>query len=169
MIKISKNGVEFTYDNVNKACRENGATSGYNIPAGLKYLAKCGFDVSSLVQEEGTKGSTSKPRETILQKLINICSVVDQKQIDTLNARILKIMHEFTMGDELTEIDEINAKIKLLSNPVVTVDLVKSKIDEMWLLEMTPKTETPETPETPKEETPETPKEEIKKSNKKVA
>ncbi len=86
MIKISRlnqatNEMEqIEYNSINKACQLNGATSGMNRENALKYLANCGFDITTLEEEE------KKPRTktSIIKQLEKECLHIDKKQIKKL-------------------------------------------------------------------------------------
>lgn len=133
MIKISKvdsqgNKVEYEYSSINKACQENGATSGMNRNAGLKYLEKAGFDLTTLIETEKTERTTT----SIIEKLIKLCATVDKDKIKELEKERLDLVSNAKTTKDMDKILKINDQIKTLQNPVVNLEQVQAKVLELW-------------------------------------
>ena len=133
MIKISKmdsNGVlvEYQYTSISNATKENGATSGMNRNAGLKFLEKAGFDITTLVETE-TKTRTVK---TLIERFIKECATVDKAKIKEVEKlRHEKLVNAKTSAD-MDELLELNKKIVDLQNPTVNREQLHAKLDELY-------------------------------------
>lgn len=132
MIRISKleNGamVEYEYSSISNATKENGATSGMNRNAGLKFLEKAGFDISTLVETE-TKTRTVT---TLIERFIKECATVDKVKIKELEKeRHEKLVNAKTSKD-MDELLEYNQKIIDLQNPQVNREQLHAKLDELY-------------------------------------
>lgn len=138
MIKISKMGkskngkeelVEYEYNSINKACQENGATSGMNRNAGLKFLEKSGFDLSTLKETKTTKRKTA----TLIEKLIKMCTEIDKEEIKKLEKERLEIVKNATTAKQMEKVVGLNDKIAKLNNPKVDLKTVQSKVQTLWI------------------------------------
>ncbi len=132
MIRISKmeNGamVEYEYSSINNATKENGATSGMNRSAGLKFLEKAGFDISTLVETE-TKTRTVS---SLIERFIKECATVDKAKIKELEKeRHEKLVNAKTSKD-MDELLAYNQKIIDLQNPTVNREQLHAKLDELY-------------------------------------
>jgi len=133
MIKISKtdsNGVkvEYEYSSVSNATKENGATSGMNRNAGLKFLEKAGFDMSTLVETE-TKTRTVT---SLIEKFIKECATVDKAKIKEVEKqRMEKLINAKTTAD-MDELLKLNQQIIDLQNPKVNRKQLHAKLDTLY-------------------------------------
>jgi hypothetical protein len=132
MIKISKleNGVlvEYEYTSISHATKENGATSGMNRKAGLRFLEKAGFDISTLVETE------TKTRKTtsLIERFIKECRTVDREKIKEVEReRMEKLINAKTTKD-MDELLKLNQKILDLQNPTVNREQLHAKLDELY-------------------------------------
>lgn len=133
MIKISKmeNGalVEYEYTSISNATRENGATSGMNRNAGLKFLEKAGFDISSLVE---TETKTTRTVSSLIERFIKECATVDKAQIKELEKiRHEKLVNAKTSAD-MDELLDLNKQIMNLHEPKVNREQLHAKLDELY-------------------------------------
>lgn len=132
MIKISKieNGalVEYEYSSISNATKENGATSGMNRNAGLKFLEKVGFDISTLVETE-TKTRTVS---SLIERFIKECATIDKAKIKEVEKiRMEKLINAKTSAD-MDELLELNQQILDLQNPQVNREQLHAKLDELY-------------------------------------
>lgn len=132
MIKISRmeNGVlvEYEYTSISNATKENGATSGMNRNAGLRFLEKAGFDISTLVETE-TKTRTVK---TLIERFIKECATVDKAKIrEVEKLRMEKLINAKTSAD-MDELLKLNQQIVDLQNPKVNREQLHAKLDELY-------------------------------------
>lgn len=132
MIKISKmeNGVlvEYQYTSISNATKENGATSGMNRNAGLRFLEKAGFDMSTLVETE-TKTRTVK---TLIERFIKECATVDREKIKQLEKERQEKLINAKTSKDMDELLEYNKKIVDLQNPKVNREQLHAKLDELY-------------------------------------
>lgn len=132
MIKISKleNGVlvEYEYTSISHATKENGATSGMNRRAGLRFLEKAGFDISTLVETETTTRTTT----SLIERFIKECRTVDKAKIKEVEReRMEKLINAKTTKD-MDELLKLNQKIIDLQNPTVNREQLHAKLDELY-------------------------------------
>lgn len=132
MIKISKMEqgalVEYEYTSISNATKENGATSGMNRNAGLKFLEKAGFDISTLVETE-TKTRTVS---TLIERFIKECATIDKTKIKELEkVRHEKLVNAKTSAD-MDQLLELNKQIIDLQNPQVNREQLHAKLDELY-------------------------------------
>ena len=132
MIKISKmeNGVlvEYQYTSISNATKENGATSGMNRNAGLKFLEKAGFDMSTLIETE-TKTRTVS---SLIERFIKECATVDKDKIKEVEkVRMEKLINAKTTKD-MDELLKLNQQIIDLQNPKVNREQLHAKLDELY-------------------------------------
>ena len=132
MIKISRmeNGalVEYEYTSISNATKENGATSGMNRQAGLRFLEKAGFDISTLVETE------TKTRKTtsLIERFIKECATVDKAKIREIEKlRMEKLINAKTSAD-MDELLKLNQQIVDLQNPTVNREQLHAKLDELY-------------------------------------
>ena len=132
MIRISKleNGVlvEYEYTSISNATKENGATSGMNRNAGLKFLEKAGFDMSTLVETE-TKQRTVT---TLIERFIKECATVDKEKIKALEKERMEKLVSAKTSKDMDELLEYNKKIIDLQNPKVNREQLHAKLDELY-------------------------------------
>lgn len=132
MIKISKleNGilVDYEYTSISHATKENGATSGMNRKAGLKFLEKAGFDMSTLIETE-TKTRTVS---SLIERFIKECRTVDREKIKEVEReRMEKLINAKTTKD-MDELLKLNQQILDLQNPKVNREQLHAKLDELY-------------------------------------
>ena len=132
MIKISKmeNGalVEYEYTSISNATKENGATSGMNRNAGLKFLEKAGFDISTLVETEKKTRTVS----SLIERFIKECATVDKARIKEVEKqRMEKLINAKTTKD-MDELLKLNQLIIDLQNPTVNREQLHAKLDELY-------------------------------------
>ena len=132
MVKISKmeNGalVEYEYTSISNATKENGATSGMNRNAGLKFLEKAGFDISTLVETEKKTRTVS----SLIERFIKECSTVDKSIIKEVEKqRMEKLVNAKTTAD-MDELLKLNQLIIDLQNPKVNREQLHAKLDELY-------------------------------------
>ena len=132
MIKISKleNGVlvEYEYTSISNATKENGATSGMNRKAGLKFLEKAGFDLSTLVETETRTRKTT----SLIERFIKECATVDKAKIKEVEReRMEKLINAKTTKD-MDELLKLNQQIIDLQNPKVNREQLHAKLDELY-------------------------------------
>ena len=132
MIRISKmeNGVlvEYQYTSISNATKENGATSGMNRNAGLKFLEKAGFDMSTLVETE-TKTRTVS---SLIERFIKECATVDKDKIKEVEKqRMEKLINAKTTKD-MDELLKLNQQIIDLQNPKVNRKQLHAKLDSLY-------------------------------------
>ena len=132
MIKISKleNGVlvEYQYTSISHATKENGATSGMNRKAGLKFLEKAGFDISTLVETETRTRKTT----SLIERFIKECRTVDKEKIKQVEReRMEKLINAKTTKD-MDELLKLNQQIIDLQNPTVNREQLHAKLDELY-------------------------------------
>lgn len=132
MIKISKmeNGalVEYEYSSISNATKENGATSGMNRNAGLKFLEKAGFDISTLVETEKKTRTVS----SLIERFIKECATVDKVKIKEVEKqRMEKLINAKTTKD-MDELLKLNQQIIDLQNPNVNREQLHAKLDELY-------------------------------------
>lgn len=132
MIKISKmeNGalVEYEYTSISNATKENGATSGMNRNAGLKFLEKAGFDISTLVETEKATRTVS----SLIERFIKECATIDKAKIKEVEReRMEKLVNAKTTAD-MDELLNLNQQILDLQNPKVNREQLHAKLDELY-------------------------------------
>ena len=132
MIKISKleNGVlvEYQYTSISHATKENGATSGMNRKAGLRFLEKAGFDISTLVETETRTRTTT----SLIERFIKECRTVDKAKIKEVERiRMEKLINAKTTKD-MDELLKLNQQILDLQNPKVNREQLHAKLDELY-------------------------------------
>jgi hypothetical protein len=132
MIKISKleNGVlvEYEYASISQATKENGATSGMNRKAGLRFLEKAGFDISTLVETETRTRTTT----SLIERFIKECRTVDKAKIKEVERiRMEKLINAKTTKD-MDELLKLNQQILDLQNPKVNREQLHAKLDELY-------------------------------------
>ena len=132
MIKFSKmeNGalVEYEYSSISNATKENGATSGMNRNAGLKFLEKAGFDITTLVETE-TKTRTVS---SLIERFIKECATVDKQKIKEVEReRHEKLVNAKTSAD-MDELLRLNQLIIDLQQPKVNREQLHAKLDELY-------------------------------------
>ena len=132
MIKISKmeNGVlvEYQYTSISNATKENGATSGMNRNAGLKFLEKAGFDMSTLVETE----TKTRKMSSLIERFIKECATVDREKIKEVEReRMEKLINAKTTKD-MDELLKLNQQILDLQNPKVNREQLHAKLDELY-------------------------------------
>lgn len=132
MIKISRmeNGalVEYEYTSISNATKENGATSGMNRNAGLRFLEKAGFDISTLVETETKTRKTS----SLIERFIKECATVDKAKIrEVEKLRMEKLINAKTSAD-MDELLKLNQQIVDLQNPKVNREQLHAKLDELY-------------------------------------
>ncbi len=132
MIKISRmeNGalVEYEYTSISNATKENGATSGMNRQAGLRFLEKAGFDISTLVETETKTRKTS----SLIERFIKECATVDKAKIrEVEKLRMEKLINAKTSAD-MDELLKLNQQIVDLQNPKVNREQLHAKLDELY-------------------------------------
>ena len=132
MIKISKleNGVlvEYEYTSISNATKENGATSGMNRNAGLKFLEKAGFDLSTLVETE----TKTRKMSSLIERFIKECATVDREKIKEVEReRMEKLINAKTTKD-MDELLKLNQQILDLQNPKVNREQLHAKLDELY-------------------------------------
>ncbi len=132
MIKISRmeNGalVEYEYTSISNATKENGATSGMNRQAGLRFLEKAGFDISTLVETETKTRKTS----SLIERFIKECATVDKAKIKEVEKlRMEKLINAKTSAD-MDELLKLNQQIVDLQNPKVNREQLHAKLDELY-------------------------------------
>ena len=132
MIKISKleNGVlvEYEYTSISHATKENGATSGMNRKAGLRFLEKAGFDLSTLVETETRTRTTT----SLIERFIKECRTVDKAKIKEVERiRMEKLINAKTTKD-MDELLKLNQQILDLQNPTVNREQLHAKLDELY-------------------------------------
>jgi hypothetical protein len=132
MIKISRmeNGalVEYEYTSISNATKENGATSGMNRNAGLRFLEKAGFDISTLVETETKTRKTS----SLIERFIKECATVDKAKIKEVEKlRMEKLINAKTSAD-MDELLKLNQQIVDLQNPKVNREQLHAKLDELY-------------------------------------
>lgn len=132
MIKISKleNGVlvEYEYASISSATKENGATSGMNRKAGLRFLEKAGFDLSTLVETETRTRTTT----SLIERFIKECRTVDKAKIKEVERiRMEKLINAKTTKD-MDELLKLNQQILDLQNPKVNREQLHAKLDELY-------------------------------------
>lgn len=132
MIKISKmeNGalVEYEYSSISNATKENGATSGMNRNAGLKFLEKAGFDITTLIETE-TKTRTVS---SLIERFIKECATVDKQKIKEVEReRHEKLVNAKTSKD-MDELLRLNQLIIDLQQPKVNREQLHAKLDELY-------------------------------------
>ena len=132
MIKISKleNGVlvEYEYTSISHATKENGATSGMNRKAGLRFLEKAGFDLSTLVETETRTRTTT----SLIERFIKECRTVDKAKIKEVERiRMEKLINAKTTKD-MDELLKLNQQILDLQNPKVNREQLHAKLDELY-------------------------------------
>ena len=132
MIKISRmeNGalVEYEYTSISNATKENGATSGMNRNAGLRFLEKAGFDISTLVETETKTRKTS----SLIERFIKECATVDKAKIREIEKlRMEKLINAKTSAD-MDELLKLNQQIVDLQNPKVNREQLHAKLDELY-------------------------------------
>jgi hypothetical protein len=132
MIKISKleNGVlvEYQYTSISHATKENGATSGMNRKAGLRFLEKAGFDLSTLVETETRTRTTT----SLIERFIKECRTVDKAKIKEVERiRMEKLINAKTTKD-MDELLKLNQQILDLQNPTVNREQLHAKLDELY-------------------------------------
>jgi hypothetical protein len=120
--------VEYEYTSISNATKENGATSGMNRNAGLRFLEKAGFDISTLVETE-TKTRTVK---TLIERFIKECATVDKAKIrEVEKLRMEKLINAKTSAD-MDELLKLNQQIVDLQNPKVNREQLHAKLDELY-------------------------------------
>jgi hypothetical protein len=132
MIKISKNEngvmVEYTYASLSNATKENGATSGMNRKACLKFLEKSGFDMSTLSEDEKTERTVS----TLIEKFIKECATVDKAKIKEVEKlRMEKLVNAKTTKD-MDDLLKLNQQILDLQNPKVNRAQLHAHLDKLY-------------------------------------
>ena len=132
MIKISKMEqgalVEYEYSSISNATKENGATSGMNRNAGLKFLEKAGFDMSTLIETE-TKTRTVS---SLIERFIKECATVDKDKIKEVEKqRMEKLINAKTTKD-MDELLKLNQEIIDLQNPKVNRKQLHTKLDSLY-------------------------------------
>jgi hypothetical protein len=131
MIKISKevNGemVEFEYDSINHACRENAATSGVSRETGLRYLAKQGFDIDTLVETK-----SSKAKVTLLDKVAKRASKVDKDKVKEITKKRDHLVNNLTDASDYDKLLKLNEELDKAKNPNVTLQACLDLITQMW-------------------------------------
>lgn len=136
MIKIMLNGVEKTYNSLAHAIKENGATSGMNKENALKFLAKLGFDVSTLTTEEGVKVSTEStpraPKKTVIELLIEAVKVVDAKAVASKQAEVLQAVKTMKTEADVIATQALMNQLEALSNPVVTIEALHAHVTKLF-------------------------------------
>lgn len=136
MIKIMLNGVEKTYNSLAHAIKENGATSGMNKENALKFLAKLGFDVSTLTTEDGVKVSTEStpraPKKTIIELLIEAVKVVDAKAVASKQAEVLQAVKTMKTEADVLATQALMNELEALSNPVVTIEALHAHVTKLF-------------------------------------
>ena len=136
MIKIMLNGVEKTYNSLAHAIKENGATSGMNKENALKFLAKLGFDVSTLTTEDGVKVSTEStpraPKKTLIELLIEAVKVVDPKAVASKQAEVLQAVKTMKTEADVLATGALMNELEALSNPVVTIEALHAHVTKLF-------------------------------------
>ena len=132
MIKISKleNGVlvEYEYTSISHATKENGATSGMNRKAGLRFLEKAGFDISTLIETE----TKTRKVSSLIERFIKECATVDRQKIKEVEReRMEKLINAKTTKD-MDELLKLNQQIIDLQNPTVNREQLHAKLDELY-------------------------------------
>lgn len=132
MIKISRmeNGalVEYEYTSISNATKENGATSGMNRQAGLRFLEKAGFDISTLVETE----TKTRKKSSLIERFIKECATVDKAKIREIEKlRMEKLINAKTSAD-MDELLKLNQQIVDLQNPTVNREQLHAKLDELY-------------------------------------
>lgn len=132
MIKISRmeNGalVEYEYTSISNATKENGATSGMNRQAGLRFLEKAGFDISTLVETE----TKTRKKSSLIERFIKECATVDKAKIREIEKlRMEKLINAKTTAD-MDELLKLNQQIVDLQNPTVNREQLHAKLDELY-------------------------------------
>lgn len=120
--------VEYEYSSISNATKENGATSGMNRNAGLKFLEKAGFDMSTLIETE-TKTRTVS---SLIERFIKECATVDKDKIKEVEKqRMEKLINAKTTKD-MDELLKLNQEIIDLQNPKVNRKQLHAKLDELY-------------------------------------
>lgn len=132
MIKISRleNGalVEYQYTSISNATQENGATSNMNRKAGIRFLEKAGFDMSTLIETETKTRKTS----SLIERFIKDCATVDKEKIKEVEReRMEKLINAKTTKD-MDELLKLNQQIIDLQNPTVNREQLHAKLDELY-------------------------------------
>ena len=132
MIKISRmeNGalVEYEYTSISNATRENGATSGMNRNAGLRFLEKAGFDISTLVETEKKTRTVS----TLIERFIKECATIDRAKIKEVERERMEKLINAKTSKDMDELLKLNQKIVDLQNPTVNREQLHAKLDELY-------------------------------------
>jgi hypothetical protein len=131
-LTTKSNGEVKTYNSLADACRQNGATSGMNRDACIRFLDKAGFNMSSLVEEEG-KGSatTRKPAESIVEKLVKLCKVVDTARVKELEAKKEETLRTLKKGSDADALVAIVEELDKAQNPTVTRNALHARLDAL--------------------------------------
>lgn len=136
MIKISLNGVEKTYNSLAHAVKENGATSGMNRENALKFLAKLGFDISSLETADGEKitatATPRAPKKSIIEMLIDAVQVVDTKAVNEKQAEINSAVATLKNDRDIANVKKLMKELEALSKPVATLETIQSHVANLF-------------------------------------
>ena len=130
-IIIVKEGIEFEFNSINAAVLANGATSGMNTKNGLKFLEKCGYDISRIEVTEKhrtTDGTTKAPKKSALDILIERAQQPNAEEIKRLDLERQNVLESLgspnvsaTVLDDLIAIQEA---LRIAKNPVATRESV---------------------------------------------
>ena len=99
-----------------------------NRNAGLKFLEKAGFDMSTLIETE-TKTRTVS---SLIERFIKECATVDKDKIKEVEKlRMEKLINAKTTKD-MDELLKLNQQILDLQNPKVNREQLHAKLDELY-------------------------------------
>lgn len=132
MIKISKmeNGklVEFEYTSVSKATKENGATSGMNRKACLRYLEKAGFDMTTLEETE----TVTRVQTSLIEKFIKECKTVNKQEIKDYDKLRITTLNQAKTTADMDEVFKMGIILKAMQNPTVSREMLHNKLDLLY-------------------------------------
>lgn len=122
----TKEGVLKEYKNINHACKENGSTaSGYNRQNAMRFLKNLNLFDMSTAFDDTEQRRHAKTVEAVVKETVDI----DGSQIEKLNQELL-VLAKSPTGETLVKMQEVNAKIEALQNPVLTVENLQKVFTE---------------------------------------
>jgi hypothetical protein len=131
-ITITKNGESFTYANFNQAVKSNGATSGMNTKAAVKYLTKCGFDMSSI---EINANANAKPatKSSIVAQVEKLCKTIDVEKIKAKQAQVDTLVKNLKSNANIQPIIDLQNEIENLKNPKIDDVTIMNKFQDLLI------------------------------------
>lgn len=123
-----KQGKEYSYKSLNRACFENGAKSGMNRENAIKFLASKGFEMSKAVFSKSSESFENR----VIAYLIRESSTLDKVLIENLEKQLESAINNLSSSSSLDTILDIKTKLEIARKPKTDIENVLAVVRKMF-------------------------------------